>query len=84
MHIQRPKGSLARKSVKSTTILFLNAWKLGYDQEPVSGNNRNLFNKINLTTDKECSQISILGISVILKENQPALGNETLFIRSLH
>lgn len=43
----------------------------GYDQEPVSKETTelSLFNKINLTTDKECSQISILGITVTLKEN---------------
>lgn len=51
-------------------------------QEPVSKETREIsfFNQINLTTDKECSQISTLGITAILKKIQSALGNELLKI----
>lgn len=40
-------------------------------QEPVSKETMEIsvFDQTNLTTDKECSEISILGITVILKEN---------------
>lgn len=42
-----------------------------YHQEPVSKVTMeiSLFDQMNLTTDKECSPVSILGITIKLKEN---------------
>lgn len=61
--------------------------ELGYHQEPVSKETMeiSLFNQINLTTDKECSQISILGITVIIKRKssqhlEMKLSSLTIFI----
>lgn len=47
-----------------------------------------LLNQINLTTDKECSQISILGITVIIKRKssqhlEMKLSSLTIFINIL-